>query len=41
MSIIFTIDAKVTVNGSSQYKVHNPKGNTYYITASDAYVNVR
>ncbi|PFX49740.1 N-acetylmuramoyl-L-alanine amidase, partial [Bacillus pseudomycoides] len=23
------------------YKVHNSKGNTYYITASDAYVNVR
>ncbi|MFP3607197.1 N-acetylmuramoyl-L-alanine amidase family protein, partial [Paraburkholderia sp. SIMBA_053] len=22
----FTIDAKVTVNGSSQYKVHNSKG---------------
>ncbi|CAI8872036.1 N-acetylmuramoyl-L-alanine amidase [Bacillus pseudomycoides] len=37
----FTIDEKVTVNGSSQYKVHNSKGNTYYITASDAYVNVR
>ncbi|MGH0930408.1 hypothetical protein ACU80C_06000 [Bacillus mycoides] len=37
----FTIDAKVTVNGSTQYKVHNSKGNTYYITASDAYVNVR
>ncbi|RFT66728.1 N-acetylmuramoyl-L-alanine amidase [Bacillus clarus] len=37
----FTIDEKVTVNGSPQYKVHNSKGNTYYITASDAYVNVR
>lgn len=37
----FTIDEKVTVNGSSQYKVHNSKGNTYYITASDAYVNAR
>ncbi|WP_429675571.1 N-acetylmuramoyl-L-alanine amidase [Bacillus pseudomycoides] len=37
----FSIDAKVTVNGSTQYKVHNSKGNTYYITASDAYVNVR
>ncbi|MGG0150695.1 N-acetylmuramoyl-L-alanine amidase [Bacillus mycoides] len=37
----FTIDAKVDVNGSPQYKVHNSKGNTYYITASDAYVNVR
>ncbi|WP_242145927.1 MULTISPECIES: N-acetylmuramoyl-L-alanine amidase, partial [unclassified Bacillus cereus group] len=29
----FTIDAKVTVNGSPQYKVHNSKGKTYYITA--------
>ncbi|PGD99247.1 N-acetylmuramoyl-L-alanine amidase, partial [Bacillus pseudomycoides] len=24
-----------TVNGSPQYKVHNSKGNTYYITASE------
>jgi len=31
----FAIDAKVTVNGSTQYKVHNSKGNTYYITASE------
>ncbi|PEJ28565.1 N-acetylmuramoyl-L-alanine amidase [Bacillus pseudomycoides] len=37
----FTIDVKVTVNGSPQYKVHNSKGNTYYITASNAYVNVK
>ncbi|KEK22458.1 peptidoglycan recognition protein family protein [Bacillus gaemokensis] len=37
----FTIDGKVDVNGSPQYKVHNSKGNTFYITASDAYVNVR
>ncbi|MGN4945230.1 N-acetylmuramoyl-L-alanine amidase [Bacillus cereus group sp. MYBK104-1] len=37
----FTIDAKVDVNSSPQYKVHNSKGNTYYITASDSYVNVR
>ncbi|MEH7456310.1 N-acetylmuramoyl-L-alanine amidase [Bacillus sp. JJ1127] len=37
----FTIDAKVDVNGSPQYRVHNSKGNTYYITASDAYVDVR
>ncbi|PEE32205.1 N-acetylmuramoyl-L-alanine amidase [Bacillus cereus] len=34
----FTIDAKVSVNGSPQYKVHNSKGKTYYITASDTYV---
>lgn len=37
----FTIDAKVDVNGSPQYRVHNSKGNTYYITASPTYVNVR
>ncbi|MFB5557491.1 N-acetylmuramoyl-L-alanine amidase, partial [Bacillus cytotoxicus] len=37
----FTIDAKVTVNGSPQYKVHNSKGKTYYITASKAYVYVK
>ncbi|EEM16056.1 N-acetylmuramoyl-L-alanine amidase [Bacillus pseudomycoides] len=37
----FKIDEKVTVNGSSQYKVHNSKGNTFYITASNSYVNVR
>ncbi|MGH1326226.1 N-acetylmuramoyl-L-alanine amidase [Bacillus pretiosus] len=37
----FTIDAKVDVNGSPQYKVHNSKGNMYYITANDAYVDVR
>ncbi|WP_243526515.1 N-acetylmuramoyl-L-alanine amidase [Bacillus pseudomycoides] len=37
----FTIDAKVTVNGSPQYKVHNSKGKTYYITANKAYVHVK
>ncbi|HDR7617044.1 TPA: N-acetylmuramoyl-L-alanine amidase [Bacillus mycoides] len=37
----FTIDAKVTVNGSSQYKVHNSKGKTYYVTANEAYVHVK
>ncbi|WP_242290234.1 N-acetylmuramoyl-L-alanine amidase [Bacillus cereus group sp. BfR-BA-01319] len=37
----FTIDAKVTVNGSSQYKVHNSKGKTYYVTANKAYVYVK
>ena len=36
----FTIDAKVSVNGSPQYKVHNSKGVTYYITANEAYVYV-
>ncbi|MFK4431441.1 uncharacterized protein YgiM (DUF1202 family) [Bacillus sp. RC54] len=37
----FTIDAKVNVNGLSQYKVHNSKGKTYYVTANEAYVYVR
>ncbi|ASN69606.1 N-acetylmuramoyl-L-alanine amidase [Bacillus paranthracis] len=37
----FTIDAKVNVNGSSQYKVHNSKGKTYYVTANEAYVYVK
>ncbi len=37
----FTIDAKVTVNGSAQYKVHNSKGKTYYVTANEAYVYVK
>lgn len=37
----FTTDAKVTVNGSSQYKVHNSKGKTYYVTANEANVYVR
>ncbi|PHG02593.1 N-acetylmuramoyl-L-alanine amidase [Bacillus toyonensis] len=37
----FTIDVKVNVNGSSQYKVHNSKGKTYYVTANKAYVYVK
>ncbi|PDZ54596.1 N-acetylmuramoyl-L-alanine amidase [Bacillus cereus] len=37
----FTIDAKVNVNGSLQYIVHNSKGKTYYITANEAYVYVK
>ncbi|KFM99380.1 n-acetylmuramoyl-L-alanine amidase family 2 [Bacillus clarus] len=37
----FTIDTKVTVNGSPQYKVHNSKGKTYYVTAHEAYVYVK
>ncbi|HHX7185518.1 N-acetylmuramoyl-L-alanine amidase [Bacillus cereus group sp. TH43LC] len=37
----FTIDAKVSVNGSPQYKVHNSKGTTYYVTANEAYVYVK
>ncbi|EJS63073.1 hypothetical protein ICU_04679 [Bacillus cereus BAG2X1-1] len=37
----FTIDAKVTVNVSSQYKVHNSKGKTYYVTANESFVYVK
>lgn len=37
----FTIDAKVNVAGYPQYKVHNSKGITYYITASEKYVSVK
>ena len=37
----FTIDTKVNVNGSPQYKVHNSKGKTYYVTANEAYVYVK
>ncbi|AZJ24551.1 N-acetylmuramoyl-L-alanine amidase (plasmid) [Bacillus wiedmannii bv. thuringiensis] len=32
----FTIDDKVSVNGSPQYKVHNSKVPTYYATANEA-----
>ncbi|MCU5656486.1 N-acetylmuramoyl-L-alanine amidase [Bacillus mycoides] len=37
----FTIDAKISVDGSYQYKVHNRHWQVFYITASDTYVNVR
>ncbi|KAA0764426.1 N-acetylmuramoyl-L-alanine amidase [Bacillus sp. SH5-2] len=37
----FTIDAKVSVNGSPQYKINNSKGKTYYVTANEAYVYVK
>lgn len=37
----FTIDARVYVNGSSQYKVHNSLEQTFYITANSAYVFVK
>ncbi|MGG5738577.1 N-acetylmuramoyl-L-alanine amidase [Bacillus cereus group sp. IBL03679] len=36
----FTIDAKVNVSGSPQFKVHN-KGQTYYVTTNGAYVYVK
>ncbi|MED3087884.1 N-acetylmuramoyl-L-alanine amidase [Bacillus toyonensis] len=37
----FTIYAKVSVNGSPQYKSHNSKWKTYYVTANEAYVYVK
>ncbi|MCQ6288600.1 SH3 domain-containing protein, partial [Bacillus cereus] len=37
----FTIDEIVSVNGSPQFKVHNSKGRTYYMTSSEAYVYVK
>ncbi|OFD41712.1 hypothetical protein BWGOE3_34920 [Bacillus mycoides] len=37
----FTIDTKVMVNGFPQYRVHNSKGKTFYITASEKYVSVK
>ncbi|PEJ91084.1 N-acetylmuramoyl-L-alanine amidase [Bacillus toyonensis] len=37
----FMIDAKIMVNGSSQYKVHSSKGKIYYITASPAFVSIQ
>lgn len=36
----FTIDAKIIVNGSYQYKVHNSRWKTYNVTANEAYVYV-
>ncbi len=41
MGLGFAIDTKVIVNGSYQYKVHNNKGKTYYVTANPAYVYAR
>ncbi|MEW9575805.1 N-acetylmuramoyl-L-alanine amidase [Bacillus toyonensis] len=37
----FRIDAKVNVDGSPQYKVHNSKGKRYYVTTNEAYVYVK
>ncbi|MBJ8009588.1 MULTISPECIES: N-acetylmuramoyl-L-alanine amidase [Bacillus cereus group] len=37
----FTIDAKVSVNGLPQYKVHNSIGKTYYVTINEANVYVK
>ncbi|PFE29030.1 N-acetylmuramoyl-L-alanine amidase, partial [Bacillus thuringiensis] len=37
----FVIEDKIMVNGSQQYKVHNSKGKTYYVTANAAFVYVK
>ncbi|PEJ28455.1 N-acetylmuramoyl-L-alanine amidase [Bacillus pseudomycoides] len=37
----FIIDAEIMVNGSKQYKVHNSKNMTFYITASSSYIKVK
>ncbi|XLP25852.1 N-acetylmuramoyl-L-alanine amidase (plasmid) [Bacillus toyonensis] len=37
----FVIDAKVSINGSPQYQVHNSRGKIFYITASSIYVEVK
>lgn len=37
----FTILDKVSVNGSSQYKVKNSRGSVFYITASSYYVEIK
>ena len=34
----FTIDEKVSVDGFTQFKVHNSKGRTYYVTTNEMYV---
>ncbi|WP_130068069.1 N-acetylmuramoyl-L-alanine amidase [Bacillus albus] len=37
----FTIDEKIMVDGSPQYRVHNSKGQVFYITTSETYVRVK
>ncbi|MBG9493410.1 N-acetylmuramoyl-L-alanine amidase [Bacillus thuringiensis] len=37
----FIMDKKVSLNGFPQYRVHNSKGKTYYVTANAAYVYVK
>ncbi|MGG0120553.1 N-acetylmuramoyl-L-alanine amidase [Bacillus paranthracis] len=36
----FSIDQKVMVSGSWQYKVHNSNGQTFYITANENFIKV-
>ncbi|MGQ4288944.1 N-acetylmuramoyl-L-alanine amidase, partial [Bacillus thuringiensis] len=37
----FIIDEKISVDGFTQFKVHNSKGRTYYMTSNEAYVYVK
>ncbi|MEI4617357.1 peptidoglycan recognition family protein [Bacillus cereus] len=37
----FIVDEKVSVDGFTQFKVHNSKGRAYYMTASEAFVYVK
>ncbi|PEK76330.1 N-acetylmuramoyl-L-alanine amidase [Bacillus toyonensis] len=37
----FTIDAKIMLNGAPQYRVHNSKGKTFYVTASQEFVYIQ
>nr|WP_230478647.1 N-acetylmuramoyl-L-alanine amidase [Bacillus thuringiensis] len=37
----FTINEKVSVDGFTQFKVHNSKGRTYYMTSSETFVYVK
>ncbi|WP_428994090.1 N-acetylmuramoyl-L-alanine amidase [Bacillus cereus] len=37
----FTIDEKISVDGFTQFKVHNSKGRTYYVTTNEGCVYVK
>ncbi|EEL22815.1 N-acetylmuramoyl-L-alanine amidase family 2 [Bacillus toyonensis] len=37
----YTIEGKVNMDGSLQFKVHHCIGKTYYITINEVYVYVR
>ncbi|MEI4618209.1 N-acetylmuramoyl-L-alanine amidase, partial [Bacillus cereus] len=37
----FTIDEKIIVDGSPQFKVHNSKGTTFYVTEHSKFVYIK
>jgi len=37
----FIIDEKISINSLSQYKVHNSKRKTFYITIYEIYMHVK